>query len=255
LDAPDTLHHVRVRGLERRGIFMDDVAREDVVARVAALAAQGAWTVYVWALFPNHAHLLVRTGRRPLPRGMRSLLTAYAGAFNRRHKRIGHLFQHRYTSIVVEEEPYVRELVRYLHLNPIRAKVVPDLRHLARYPWTGHRALLGTVLRTRACGQTRGNISTAARKGAAHARRWQAAIPQWCRGDEAESTESRQIMLRPALQVGHRGGNDRLQEHPRQDPVAGLPQSVADLLFRALPLDLLALPGPSADATPYPLPR
>jgi hypothetical protein len=78
---------------------------------------------------------------------MRSLLTGYAGAFNRRHKRIGHLFQNRYKSIVVEEEPYLLELVRYLHLNPIRAKVVPDLRRLARYPWTGHSALLGSVPR------------------------------------------------------------------------------------------------------------
>jgi hypothetical protein len=78
---------------------------------------------------------------------MRSLLTGYAGAFNRRHKRTGHLFQNRYKSIVVEEEAYLLELVRYLHLNPVRAGVVPDLRHLDRYPWTGHSALLETVPR------------------------------------------------------------------------------------------------------------
>jgi hypothetical protein len=74
---------------------------------------------------------------------MRSLLTGYAGAFNRRHRRRGHLFQNRYKSIVVEEEPYLLELVRYLHLNPLRAKVVPDLRALDRYPYTGHAVLLG----------------------------------------------------------------------------------------------------------------
>jgi REP element-mobilizing transposase RayT len=147
LDAPDTLHHVMVRGLERRVIFTDDVDRADFLARVAALAEAGSWTVYAWALLPNHAHLLVRTGSRPLPRGMRSLLTGYAGAFNRRHTRVGHLFQNRYKSIVVEEEPYLLELVRYLHLNPIRAKVISDLRRLTRYPWTGHSALLGTVPR------------------------------------------------------------------------------------------------------------
>jgi len=90
---------------------------------------------------------LVRTGTRPLPRSMRSLLTGYAGAFNRRHKRVGHLFQNRYKSVVVEAEPYLLELVRYLHLNPLRAKVVPDLRALDRSPWTGHSALLGTVPR------------------------------------------------------------------------------------------------------------
>jgi putative transposase len=147
LDAPDTLHHVMVRGIERTTLFRDDTDRADFVARVADLAEQAAWTVSAWALLPNHAHLLVRTGARPLPRNMRSLLTGYAGAFNRRHHRVGHLFQNRYTSIVVEEEQYLLELVRYLHLNPLRAKVVPGLRALDRYPWTGHSALLGTVAR------------------------------------------------------------------------------------------------------------
>jgi putative transposase len=102
LDAPETLHHVMVRGIERRAVFRDDADRDDFVARVAALAEAGAWTVYAWALLPNHAHLLVRTGQRPLPRSMRSLLTGYTGAFKRRHKRVGHLFQNRYKSIVVE---------------------------------------------------------------------------------------------------------------------------------------------------------
>ena len=147
LDAPDTLHHVMVRVLERRAIFRDDADRADFVARLAGVAEQGAWTGCAWALLPNHAHLLVRTGTRPLPRSMRSLLTGYAGAFNRRHQRSGHLFQNRYKSIVVEAEPYLLELVRYLHLNPLRAQVVPDLGTLDRYPWTGHSALLGTVPR------------------------------------------------------------------------------------------------------------
>jgi REP element-mobilizing transposase RayT len=136
-----------VRGLERRTIFRDETDCADFVARLASLVRQEALTIYAWALLPNHAHLLLRTGVRPLPRSMRSLLTGYAGAFNRRHKRVGHLFQNRYKSIVVEEEPYLLELVRYLHLNPLRARVVPDLRTLDRYPWTGHSALLGTVPR------------------------------------------------------------------------------------------------------------
>jgi len=147
LDAPNALHHVMVRGLERRAIFTDAPDRADFVARVADLAEQGALSVYAWALLPNHAHLLVRTGTRPLARSMRSLLTGYAGAFNRRHHRVGHLFQNRYKSIVVEEEPYLLELVRYLHLNPLRAHGVATLAALDRYPWTGHSAVLGTVPR------------------------------------------------------------------------------------------------------------
>ena len=114
LDAPDTLPHVMGRGRERRTIFRDDTDRADFVARLAGVAEQGAWTVFAWALLPDHAHLVVRTGIRPLPRSMRSRLTGYAGAVNRRHSRAGHLFQNRYTSIVVEAEPYLLELVRYL---------------------------------------------------------------------------------------------------------------------------------------------
>ena len=147
LDAPGVLHHVMVRGLERRPIFREDTDRADFIARLARLAAQGAFTVCAWALLPNHAHLLVRTGTRPLARCMRSLLTGYAGAFNRRHKRVGHLFQNRYKSIVGAAEPYLLELVRYLHLNPLRARAVTTLRALDRYPWTGHSALLGRVAR------------------------------------------------------------------------------------------------------------
>ncbi len=129
LDAPGILYNVMVRGLERRPIFRDDVDRRDFCTRLGRLVEATTLTVYAWALLPNHAHLLLRTGQRPLARCMRALLTGYVGAFNRRHKRVGHLFQNRYKSIVEEEESYLLELVRYLHLNPLRAKVVPTL------PW------------------------------------------------------------------------------------------------------------------------
>jgi len=145
LDAPGALHHVMVRGIERRPIFTDDRDRDDFLKRLAALTQLAGLTVYAWALLPNHAHLLVRTGSRPLARVMRSLLTGYAGGFNRRHRRSGHLFQNRYKSIVVEEEPYFLELIRYLHSNPLRSGVVANLRALDRYPYTGHAAILGKV--------------------------------------------------------------------------------------------------------------
>lgn len=145
LDAPGVLHHVMVRGIERRPLFRDDRDRNDFLRRLGSLAESGILTVFAWALLPNHVHLLVRTGSRPLARSMGSLLTGYAGAFNRRHRRAGHLFQNRYRSIVVEEEAYFLELVRYLHLNPLRAGVVPDLQALDRYPYSGHAALMGKV--------------------------------------------------------------------------------------------------------------
>ena len=75
---------------------------------------------------------------------MRRLLTGYAVTFNRRHKRAGHLFQNRYKSIVCEEEPYLLELVRYIHLNPLRAGIVSTLAELDQFRWTGHAVLMGT---------------------------------------------------------------------------------------------------------------
>jgi len=143
LDAPGTLHHVILRGLERRQIVADGDDREAFVARLGVVAAATGTTLYAWALLPNHAHLLLRSGPQGLPQFMRRLLTGYALAYNRRHRRVGHLFQNRYKSIVVEEDAYFRELVRYLHLNPLRARLVPDLAQLDRYPWCGHAGLLG----------------------------------------------------------------------------------------------------------------
>lgn len=147
LDAPGTLHHVMVRGIERRRIFETPADRRDFVARLEAVGDATGLRVLAWALLPNHLHLLVRTGKQPLATAMRRLLTGYAVAFNHRHQRHGHLFQNRYKSILVEEEPYLLELTRYIHLNPLRAQVVRDLPALDRYPWTGHSALVGRVPR------------------------------------------------------------------------------------------------------------
>ncbi len=147
LDAPGTLHHVMVRGIEGRRIFETTVDRRDFVERLGTVVEATGVRVLAWALLPNHVHLLVRTGQQPLATAMRKLLTGYAVAFNHRHQRRGHLFQNRYKSILVEEEPYGMELSRYVHLNPLRANVVRDLAALDRYPWTGHSALMGRVPR------------------------------------------------------------------------------------------------------------
>lgn len=76
---------------------------------------------FAWALIPNHFHLLLRSGSQPLATVMRRLLTGHAMGFNRRHHRSGQLFQNRYKSILCQEEPYLLELIRYIHLNPLRA--------------------------------------------------------------------------------------------------------------------------------------
>ena len=143
LDSPGTLHHVILRGIDRGRIVADEEDRAAFLARLGDVATATGTTIYAWALLPNHAHLLLRSGAQGLPLVMRRLLTGYAQAYNRRHRRIGHLFQNRYKSIVVEEDAYFRELVRYIHLNPLRAHLVPDLPRLDRYPWSGHAAVLG----------------------------------------------------------------------------------------------------------------
>ncbi len=143
LDIPDVLHHVIVRGIERRDIFADDADKERFVSRLSALLTKSSTKCFAWALMSNHFHLLLMPTTVPLSETMRRLLTGYAVYFNRKYQRSGHLFQNRYKSILCEEEPYFLELVRYIHLNPLRAGMVADLDALERYPWSGHAVLLG----------------------------------------------------------------------------------------------------------------
>jgi REP element-mobilizing transposase RayT len=148
LDAPGSVHHVIIRGIERRNIFKDDRDREELLERLGRLLSVTKIVCYAWALLPNHAHFLFRSGPVPLATLMRRLLTGYAVWFNHRHKRHGYLFQNRYKSIVCQEDRYLRELVRYIHLNPLRAGIVPTLAALQRYPYCGHSAILGKCERS-----------------------------------------------------------------------------------------------------------
>lgn len=143
LDIAGLLQHVIVRGIEQRDIFNDDHDRQLLVDRFSSLLSETGVRCYAWTLLSNHFHLLLMPTTTPLSHFMRRLLTGYAVSFNRRNKRSGHLFQNRYKSIVCEEEPYLLELVRYIHLNPLRAGMVASLEELDIYPWTGHAVLLG----------------------------------------------------------------------------------------------------------------
>ena len=147
LDAPGALHHVMGRGIERTNIFRTDRDREDFLNRLANQCMDGNLIVYAWCLLSNHFHLLVRTGREPISRSMKKLLTGYVVNFNLRHKRSGHLFQNRYKSIICEEDPYLLELTRYIHLNPVRAGMVGGVEELNNYRWAGHSVIIGRVKR------------------------------------------------------------------------------------------------------------
>jgi len=143
LDAPGILHHVIIRGIERKKIFRVSADYENFVDRLSRLIPETRTGCYAWALMGNHAHFLFRSGPKGLPALMRCLLTGYAVTFNRRHGRHGPLFQNRYKSIICQEDVYLKELVRYIHLNPVRAGIVSDLEELSRYPYSGHGVLMG----------------------------------------------------------------------------------------------------------------
>ncbi|WAC08357.1 MAG: transposase [Thermodesulfobacteriota bacterium] len=142
LDAPGTLHHIMIRGIEGITIFRDDDDRKDFLSRVGNLAEKTKTRILAWSLMDNHVHFLLFSGPEGISSFMRKLLTGYAIRFNRKHQRNGHLFQNRYKSIVCEEDPYLLELVRYIHLNPIRALVVKSMQELDYYPWNGHSIVM-----------------------------------------------------------------------------------------------------------------
>ncbi len=122
-----------LRGIERRRILEDDADRHDLVDRLARLITEERFTCFAWSLMPNHVHLVLRTGPVPLSRLMARLGTGYARRFNVRHRRVGHLFQNRFKSVLVERDSYGQRLVRYVHLNPVRAGLVRSLTELADY--------------------------------------------------------------------------------------------------------------------------
>ena len=145
IDAPGALHHIIIRGIERKPIYKDKTDRHNFLRRLGNILSETATPCFAWVLMPNHAHLLLRTGMTPIATIMRRLLTGYAQQFNRRHRRHGQLFQNRYKSILCEEDPYFLELVRYIHLNPIRAQLVKDMKELKRYPFAGHSVINGKI--------------------------------------------------------------------------------------------------------------
>ncbi|RJQ78426.1 MAG: transposase [Desulfobacteraceae bacterium] len=143
IDAPGALQHIIGRGLNREKIFSDRTDYLFFLERLGDLLTDSGARCFAWALLPNHFHLLLQTGKTPISNLMKKLLTGYAINYNRRHNRTGHLFQNRYKSILCQEEPYLLELVRYIHLNPLRAGLIPDFNSLSRHPFCGHAVILG----------------------------------------------------------------------------------------------------------------
>lgn len=140
------LYHVTARGDRREAIFEDDADRQNFLQILADVIARFNWLCHAWCLMDNHYHLLIQTPDGNLSKGMRQLNGVYTQASNRRHQRVGHLFQGRYKAILVDSDAYLLELSRYVVLNPIRAGMV---RKVEAWPWSSYRASVGLAPPTR----------------------------------------------------------------------------------------------------------
>jgi REP element-mobilizing transposase RayT len=140
IHIPGGVYHVMLRGNGGQSIFPDAFDG----ARFLELLAEGTerfgFCCHGYCLMPNHVHLVLRAGAVPLSRAMQNLSFRYGRYVNGREKRIGHLFQGRYKAILVDGDAYLLELVRYVHLNPVRAGLADKPE---AWRWSGHRAYLG----------------------------------------------------------------------------------------------------------------
>jgi putative transposase len=204
IDAPGAAHHVMTRGIERREIFLDDQDRDDLLQRLNRLIPEWGGDCFAWSLMPNHTHLLLRTGPVPLAKLMHRLNTGFAVRFNRKHDRVGHLFQNRFKSRPVADEADLMNLIRYVHLNPLRSGFVSDLAGLARHPWSGHGALVGT--RTPFAFESVGETLSLFDQDVGRARRflleWMAAAPDVDLGScTSEPIDDPPVFERPRMHV------------------------------------------------------
>lgn len=137
---PHAVYHVTARGNERKPIIRDNDDRERFVQTLARMVEQYQVICHAWVLMDNHYHLLIETPSSNLSQAIRHLNGVYTQGFNRRHRRVGHLFQGRFKAILVEKETYLLELCRYVVLNPVRAGMV---KHPKAWPWSSYRATVG----------------------------------------------------------------------------------------------------------------
>lgn len=142
LDAAGTVTHVIARGNERRPLFREDADRDRYLELLGEACGRLGVRVFAYCLMPNHVHLALQTGETPLARLVHEVHSRYARYFNRRYDRVGHLFQGRYQGLLVDREAYLLEVVRYIHRNPVKARLAvrPE-----EFPWSSHGAYLGTA--------------------------------------------------------------------------------------------------------------
>ena len=124
IEYAGALYHVTARGNAQGDIYLCDDDRLEFLSLLANGCQRHEWLCHAYCLMDNHYHLLIETQAATLSKGMKYLNGTYTQAFNRRHKRVGHVFQGRYKAVLVEKEAYLVELSRYIVLNPVRARMV-----------------------------------------------------------------------------------------------------------------------------------
>src|SRR5271170_7636119 len=134
---PGAIYHVMNRGDRRERIFEDEGDRKLFLETLEEACEKTGWLVHAWCLMPNHFHLVIETPQANLVAGMKWLLGAYTGRFNRRHKEFGRLFSGRYKALIVDGSGtgYLKTVCDYVHLNPVRAKLLIPQEKLSRYRW------------------------------------------------------------------------------------------------------------------------
>lgn len=142
IEFPGAVYHVTSRGNARQDIVADDRDRAQFLTLLAHVIDRFGWRCHAYCLMDNHYHLLLETPQPNLSRGMRQLNGRYTQVFNRRHRWVGHLFQGRFTAILVEKEAHLLELCRYVVLNPVRAKLVT---HPRLWSWSSYRGTAGEL--------------------------------------------------------------------------------------------------------------
>jgi putative transposase len=147
IEFSGALYHVMNRGNRRQRIFGDDKDREMFLAKLAETCQAAGWVVHSFVLMPTHYHLLIETMRPTLVKGMQWLNSTYTLRYNARHKQRGHLFQGRYKALLVdgEEGEYFLTVSDYIHLNPVRAKLVKSGKELLAQKWNSAGWLAGVV--------------------------------------------------------------------------------------------------------------
>ncbi|MCP4407298.1 MAG: addiction module toxin RelE [Gammaproteobacteria bacterium] len=139
IEYAGALYHITSRGDKKSDIYQDDHDRESFLETLGEVCQRYNWILHAYCLMNNHYHLLVETPEVNLSSGMRQLNGVYTQRFNRYHNQVGHVFQGRYKAIIVQKEPYLLELARYIVLNPVRARMV---RTVNNWRWSSYRATI-----------------------------------------------------------------------------------------------------------------